>query len=350
MEKNTVPVVVIGIVVVLAVFAFLFLSGQDPLEGSGTRTVVIYTSVDQIYSEPVFRNFENATGIHVLPVYDVEATKTTGLVNRLIAEKSRPQADVFWSGEFGQTILLKNENVLAPYLSPAAADIPPQFHDADQYWTGFGGRARVFIVNTDRLTPAQYPSTVYDLVNEKYPGTSAGIAYPMFGTTATHAAALYSFLGWEKGRALFTDISKRQVRVVDGNSVVRDLVADGQLAFGLTDTDDACAALEKGAHVVIIVPDQNEGEMGTLVIPNTVALINGSPHPSEAKEFIDYVLDKKSEDAMVASGWIQIPSRDVPTKTSCLNTTGIRAMNISYQEVYSGLPVTQKDLIEIFVR
>ena len=350
MEKNTLSAVAIGSVVVLAVVAFLFLASPGRSPDPATRTIVVYTSVDQVYSEPVFRDFEKVTGIRVLPVYDIEATKTTGLVNRLIAEKGRPQADVFWSGEFGQTILLKNESVLAPYASPAAGDIPQQFHDADQYWTGFGGRARVFIVNTDRLAPGHYPSTVYDLVNDKYLGNSVGIAYPMFGTTATHAAALYRYLGWEKGRAFFSDISKRQVRVVDGNSVVRDLVGDGQLAFGLTDTDDACGALEKGAHVAIIVPDQKEGEMGTLVIPNTVALIKGAPHPSEAKVFIDYVLDRKSEDAMVASGWIQIPSRHVPTKSSCMNTTGIRAMNISYQEVYTSLPGTQKDLIEIFIR
>jgi iron(III) transport system substrate-binding protein len=145
-------------------------------------------------------------------------------------------------------------------------------------------------------------------------------------------------------------MSNRDVRVVDGNSVVRDLVVDGQLAFGLTDTDDACGAVGKGAPVTIIVPDQGDGQMGTLVIPNTVALIAGAPHPAEAKVFIDYVLDRKSEDAMVASGWIQIPSRDVPTKTTCMNITGIRAMNISYQEVYTGIPATQKDLIEIFIR
>jgi len=58
--------------------------------------VVVYTSVDQVYSEPVIRAFEKRTGILVLPVYDVEASKTTGLVNRLIAERGRPQADVFW--------------------------------------------------------------------------------------------------------------------------------------------------------------------------------------------------------------------------------------------------------------
>lgn len=338
------------ILAVIAVLAVILIAALVILPKDQKKTVVVYTSVDQVYSEPVFRDFENRTGIKVLAVYDVEATKTTGLVNRMIAERNRPQADVFWSGEFGQTLLLKNESILAAYSSPSAADLPRQFRDAGDYWTGFGGRARVFIVNTDKLTPDQYPHSVNDMTDSRYPGSTIGIAYPMFGTTATHAAALYSYLGTEEARNYFSNISQRQVRVVDGNSVVRDLVADGQLAFGLTDTDDACGAVETGKHVVIIVPDQKPGEMGTLVIPNTVALIAGAPHPTEAKTFIDYVLDRKTEDSLVSSGWIQIPSRDVPTKTSCMNITGIKAMDISYQDVYNGIPATQKDLIEIFIR
>lgn len=188
------------------------------------------------------------------------------------------------------------------------------------------------------------------MLDSRYPGNTIGIAYPMFGTTATHAAALYSYLGKEKARDFFANVSQRQVRVVDGNSVVRDLVADGPLVFGLTDTDDACGAVERGKPVVFIVPDQQPGEMGTLVIPNTVALIAGSPHPYEAKTFIDYLLDRKTEDALVSFGWIQIPSRDVSAQTACMDITGIKTMNISYQDVYTGIPTTQKDLIEIFIR
>jgi hypothetical protein len=33
-----------------------------------------------------------------------------------------------------------------------------------------------------------------------------------------------------------------------------------------------------------------------------------------------------------------------------MNITGIKAMNISYQDVYAGIPATQKDLIGIFIR
>ncbi len=338
---------IIGIFLILAVIliAVLMVIPQDQ-----KRTVVVYTSVDQVYSEPIFRDFENTTGIKVLAVYDVEATKTTGLVNRLIAEKRYPMADVFWSGEFGQTLLLKNQSVLARYASPSASDIPPNFRDEENYWTGFGGRARVFIVNTDKLSPDQYPQTINDMLDSRYPASSIGIAYPMFGTSATHAAALYSLLGREKASAFFSNISQRQIRVTDGNSVVRNLVADGQLAFGLTDTDDACSALEKGAHVAIIVPDQKPSETGTLVIPNTVALIAGAPHSREAQTFIDYLLDIKTENSLVSSGWIQIPSRKVSTRITCLNLTGIRTMNVSYQDVYSVIPAVQQDLTEIFIR
>jgi iron(III) transport system substrate-binding protein len=336
----------IGIVIVFIIATAFVILGQN---GGKEKTVVVYTSVDQVYSEPVFNDFEKATGIRVMPVYDVEAAKTTGLVNRLIAEKARPQADIFWSGEFSQTIVLKNKSVLAPYQSPSSVDIPARFKDPEGYWTGFGGRARIFIVNTDLLTPSQYPHSAYDMLDDRYPGKTVGIAYPMFGTTATHAAALYSHLGKDRAHEFFTSLNNRNIRVVDGNSVVRDLVADSRIAYGLTDTDDACGAVENKKNVTIIIPDQGEGEMGTLVIPNTVALIAGAPHPAEGKVFMDYLLDRKSESAMVTSGWIQIPVRDIPG-SPCINSTGIKTIPVTYQDTYDALGPAQNDLTEIFIR
>ncbi len=95
--------------------------------------VVIYTSLDQVFSEPILQDFERQTGIKVKAIYDVEATKTTGMVNRLIAEKDNPQADVFWNSEICRTIILKNKGVLASYFSAQAKDIPEQFKD-NKFW------------------------------------------------------------------------------------------------------------------------------------------------------------------------------------------------------------------------
>lgn len=153
-KKNSWLVVVIALVIISAI---VYIS----LGRKVGKEVVIYTSVDQVFSEPVLKAFEKDTGIKVLPVYDIEAAKTTGLVNRLIAEKGAPKADVFWNGEFAQTMLLKEKGILAAYKSPAAEGIPAQYADAEGYWTGFGGRARVILANKNLLSPEQYPKRPY---------------------------------------------------------------------------------------------------------------------------------------------------------------------------------------------
>ncbi|MBT4397838.1 MAG: hypothetical protein HOD37_00055 [Bacteroidetes bacterium] len=57
---------------------------------SRNDALIVYVSVDQNYAEPVLKKFEQQTGIRVLAVYDLEASKTTGLVNRILAEKKNP--------------------------------------------------------------------------------------------------------------------------------------------------------------------------------------------------------------------------------------------------------------------
>lgn len=318
-------------------------------EGDGGE-VVVYASIDQNVAEPVLDRLEAETGIRVRAVYDVEAAKTTGLVNRLLEERDRPQADVWWSGEFAQTVELAEAGVLAPYASPQAADVPADFRSADDLWTGFGGRARVFIVNTDLLEESEYPRSIYDYLTSEVPADQTAIAYPVFGTTATHAAALYAVLGPDEARAFFEALRDRGVRVVDGNAVVRDLVADGQLAFGLTDTDDACGAVERGAPVELVFPDQATDGLGTLVVPNTVAVVAGGPNPARAREAVDYLLRPETTADLVEAGWFHVPLRDVDATPPCLDARGVRAMPVALAAVAEEIETVKTDMAEIFVR
>src|SRR5574341_299399 len=89
-----------------------------------SNEVIVYTSVDQVFSEPILKDFEQATGIRAKPVFDTEETKSTGVLNRLIAEKDNPQCDVFWCGDPVRTLVLKHKGVTASYISPNAAEIP----------------------------------------------------------------------------------------------------------------------------------------------------------------------------------------------------------------------------------
>ena len=75
------------------------------------QQVVIYAAQDQVYAEPILREFEKETGIKVKAVYDSEAVKTVGLANRLLAERSHPQCDVFWGNEEMRTRQLVAQGV-----------------------------------------------------------------------------------------------------------------------------------------------------------------------------------------------------------------------------------------------
>ena len=245
--------------------------------GKKQDEVVVYTAVDQVYADEIFEMFEEETGITVKAVYDTESNKTTGLTNRIIAEAEKPVCDVFWNNEFIQTIDLEKKGMLQAYVPAEADTIPEYYKAADGTWTAMGGRARVFLVNTDLLTEREYPDSIYDFANDKYEGSQLAIAYPMFGTTRTMAAAIYAQLGEAQAREYFQSIADKGVQVVDGNSVTKDMAATGQVAIGFTDTDDAKEAIEDGAPVVMVFPDQDEEGMGTLMTPSTAAIIKGAP-------------------------------------------------------------------------
>lgn len=271
--------------------------------GKRGNEVVIYVALDQQFSRPILDRFEKGTGIKVRDKQDTEQSKTTGLVTTLMAEKNNPRCDVFWNNEIVQTIRLKKKGVLAPYHSPEAQAYPGKFKDPEGYWTGLAARARVILYNTHRIQ-GDIPQSIFDLADPKWKGM-AGIAKPIFGTTASHAAVLFEVLGEEKAREYFESLLKNDVTIADGNAHVMRLVGSGELAFGLTDTDDASVAKKGGKPVEVVFPDQ-EG-LGTLLIPNTVALIQGCPNPENGKKLIDFILSVHVEEALAASTSRQIP-------------------------------------------
>jgi iron(III) transport system substrate-binding protein len=237
-------------------------------------------------------------------VYDTEETKSTGLANRLVAEQARPRADVFWSNEPVRTLVLKSKGVLAPYRSPSAQGIPPALVDPDGFWTGFSARIRVIAYNTKLVKPENAPQSVFDLADPKWRGQVA-IADPRFGSTSFHVAALYALAGDEKMDDFFRRLKANGVRIIDGNSVVRDMVARGEVRVGLTDTDDVNVAIEDGQPIGMVLPDRNG--LGVPVMPNMTSLIANAPHPDEGKRLIDYLLSPDVERMLAQSEAVQIP-------------------------------------------
>lgn len=292
-----------------------------------TPEVVAYTSVDQVFSEPIFRLFEEATGIRVRAVFDTEETKSTGIVNRLIAEGASPQADVFWSGDPVRPFLLIRRGLVEPYISPQAAGIPGAFKATDGTWTGFAARARVLLVNKAGIGNRPMPASVRDLADQGWKSQTS-MANPLFGTTTIHVAALFAVMGDSEARAFFEALRSNEVRLASSNGEVKRLVSSGEVAFGLTDTDDASEAVQGRDDLEAVYPDQDG--IGTLVLPTAVVLLARSPNADAGRRLIDFLLSADVERRLALSG-AHMPLRPgVPVPPGVKPLAAVHAMSVDY--------------------
>jgi iron(III) transport system substrate-binding protein len=293
--------------------------------GRAEREVVIYSSVDQVFAAPVLKQFEAETNIRVRAVFDTEETKSTGVLNRLIAEANQPQADVFWSGDPMRPFQLLRRGLVEPYFPPSAETLPPHAKGSEG-WTGVSARARVLLVNTNEVA-ANPPSSIRDLSNPRWKNRAA-IANPLFGTTTMHIAALFSAWGDAEAKEFLNAAKANGVRLAASNGEVKRLVSSGEVAWGVTDTDDASEALASGAPVRIVFPDQDQ--LGTLVMPTSVVMIRGARHPKEAHDFIDYLASAATETYLAEHGAHLPLQKGVAPPQSLSAPADLRVMNVDY--------------------
>jgi iron(III) transport system substrate-binding protein len=299
-DRNLWPMVIAVLAIVAGIGVLLISRGP----AGGGDALVVYCAHDSVYSEEILRKFERETRIPVSIRFDTEATKSLGLVNLLIAEQENPRCDVFWNNEVLGTIDLMDQGVLAPYRGPGHERIPAPFKNPEGYWTGFGARLRVFIVNTDQM-----PATE-QAIDERLQGdlSRMAIAKPLYGTTLTHYSLLWHLWGSERLKTWHREAQERGLQVVSGNATVKNLVAAGTCDFGWTDSDDFFVAKDERLPVEMLpVRVENGGGGATISIPNSVAIIKGTSRMEQAQRLVDFLLSAETELALSKSNARQIP-------------------------------------------
>ena len=314
---------------VLAVSAVTFVSCVEK-QDNAQKTVTVYVSEDQVFSEPVLKDFEKKTGIKVRAVYDTEESKSTGVMNRLIAERDNPQADVYWANEPIRAEVLKQKGISAPYVSLNATDIPSVFKDPNGYWTGFSARARVLIVNN---AVENRPDSIAAYADPNHKG-KAVIANPLFGTTTAEIAALFTVWGDKLTFAFMAAMKRNKTAVSTSNGESADFVASGLYNFSLVDSDDAVNRMRQGKPVTMVYPDQGDMGVGCLIVPNAVVFVKGSPHPETAKKLIDYLLSREVEKKLAFADCAQMPLHPGVDKPAELKAVeDIKVMQVNYADV-----------------
>lgn len=287
--------------------AVLLLSGCSKRSAS-SDSVTLYCAQDQVFAEPILAKFTKQTGIAVKPVFDSEAVKTVGIANRLLAERDHPVCDVFWGNEEFRTRQLAAAGVLR----------------ATNGWTAFGQRSRRLVVHNDSLRSSRreeapsstshfpLPTSGFEqslltsaatnlavLTNAAFHGR-VSLAFPLFGTTATHLLALRQHWGESSWLVWCRALAANRPFLEEGNSHVVKRVARGEALIGLTDSDDITAAQREGLPVTAlpILPE-------SLLFPNTLGLVAKSKPHSAAEKLYEFLQSPAVREQLLAGAALE---------------------------------------------
>jgi len=279
--------------------------------------VVVYASQDQVYAEPILARFQAETGIPIDALYDSEAVKTVGLFKRLLSEKQRPRCDLFWNNEELRTRQLGAQGVFRSSNS----------------WASFGYRSRRLVVNTNQLSLSQGPRSLIELTNVVW-RKKVALAYPLFGSTATHFLALRQHWGQERWLTWCRALQANEPLMVDGNSVVVQMVGRGEAVVGMTDSDDIVAGQRNGLPVAAMPLNP---EM--LLIGNTVGLVRDGPNPAAAEILFRFLQRPDVVEELVTRGALEGVNR--PTEAT---------LPVNWETLLVGIDAATEELRQIFLR
>jgi len=255
--------------------------------GSGDAELVVYSGRSEPLVKPLLDDFAAETKLDI----SVRFADTTELAGTVIEEGRSPRADVFIGQDVGALARLDERGLLAPYGAPG---VPARYRSDDGTWTGLSARARVLIVNTERLAPAERPKSVFDLTKPRWKGK---VAAP----NATNASwiGFVSEMRLKEGdaatRRWLEGMKRNDLAVLGSHTDVRKAVGSGEFDVGLV--NHYYVELEKrdGSPVAPVFTDQEPGGFGVVVNAASGGILKGARHPENARRLLDFLLSREAQ-------------------------------------------------------
>lgn len=309
--------------------------------GSGGPDLVVYSGRSEPLIKPILDEFARDTGLDV----SVRFADTTDLTATILEEGDRPRADVFISQDAGALQRLDGERRLQPYRGAAFERVPARFRAPDRTWVGLSARARVLIVNTEELTPAQYPRSVFELTEPRWRGR---VAAP----NATNASfvAFLTEMRLLKGDAFtrrwLEGMKRNRLAVLGSHSDVRRAVGSGEFQVGLVNHYYVELQKREGSPVAAVFTDQQPGGFGVVVNVAGGGIIAGARHPENAAKLLDYLLTRRAQREFAGRNFEYPVLPGVPAP-GLRRLAGVRATGLPLTRLGPGLDRTLELIDEV---
>lgn len=308
-------------------------------ETTHSRALNLYTDPPAAMVYSVRYYFQNEYQIQ-LNVSDNHDYSGAASFRRIQAEQDNPQADVYWSGDAIYCERLRQQGLGVPYRE--IPEVPEQFRDAQQTWTGFVGRGRVFLV---RRSLADQPQSIREYTNPARKGRGV-LANPLAGSTRTHFAALAAAWGDAKLAAFYRSLLENGTLITPTMEESAELVIRGERDFALVDTDVAIPMMLKAAGVEIVYPDRSSSDIGVMVIPQAIMILKGCKDLEAAKTLTDYLTSAVGGSRILEKEQFLVPlTRAVGTRSPYIwRTEALHVLAVDYPLAAARLPHMEKIL------
>ncbi len=251
--------------------------------------IMFYTTLAEKNLRALIGPFEEKYGIKV----DVWRAGTSRVLQRAVSEAAagRHEVDVFHFGS-PQLEALYREKLLQPVESPLFDELAEDSVPEHKQWAPTVFQVYVQAYNTDKIKKEDLPKSYEDLLDPKWKG-KLGVESESW----MWYAALMKRMGEEKGRALFSEIVKKNgMSQRYGYSLMNNMVVAGEVPLALTVYSHMpLASKERGAPIDSFVLQP------AIARANGVAIARHAKHPNAALLFYEYMLSAEGAQGVFAS-------------------------------------------------
>lgn len=304
--------------------------------GSGKK-LIVYTNSNSDGRGEWWQEQASKAGFSI----EIVGAGGADLTNRLIAEKSNPTADVVFGLNNMLYEQLKENDVLTKYEPSWASETEAGSNDKDGYYHSLVKQALLMVYNDADFDASSAPKGYEDLWNnEKFAGKydaqtqvtqmTPRIIIASILTRYKDDAGEYGIS--EEGWNVISEYFANGVAAVEGEELFSNM-ANGKVSIGTAVSGTMKSKEEQyDVSVGIVKP-----EIGTPMIIEQVALINGTKNEATAKEFIDWCGSAEVQTAFAKE------FNSMPT-----NTTAAKEANADIVELFTGLKSQDLDWTFIY--
>jgi iron(III) transport system substrate-binding protein len=256
---------------------------------SDGSALTIYSGRDEALVGPLLEEFAETEGIQI----DIRYGDSTDLALLISEEGENSPADIFFSQSPGAVGFLDEEGRLAGLESDLLDVVPREFRADDGRWLGITARQRVLVYNQDLVKEADLPRSVFDLTDRSYRGR-VGLA-PTNASFQDFVSVMRSQYGDDDTLAwLEAMVANDSPTYADNNSIV-DAVSRGEIPLGLVNHYYNLRFLEDDPSL----PSRNYNfpgsDIGSLLIPSTVSVLETTDQPDLARSFVHYLIEREQQ-------------------------------------------------------